>query len=212
MLAAANTGTKVAIRGPDNSTEDVVSIWPGSDKGTPSVPTVLAYSKAAGSECQRSEFGYVAERAYHESPDDWVLFRDFKLSFPNGVARSEDGAVRMPVATLYGDALTHIYDPIQGFFETRTRPTFSLDAWPQARVDFVFAVPAVGDTSLAHQSLVAAAEKAGFAQHPGHTFNKSMLTEPEASALYAIRPAGLTEATIKASTRGCPVPSDPSVA
>jgi len=167
-----HTGTGVAYinKARGSTSPKVLQSWPGAGKDVEAkVPTVVVYDKnnpmgpptswGFGSEVE-------SERGADRDIKQW-----FKVDFPKGGEPHR----------WYVDYLRQLYNHLQSEFQPQV---LNGKQWQQAKVEFIFSVPATWGTDDV-QKFKEAIGAAGFGTVPGHKL-KVDLTEPQAVAVHAV--------------------------
>lgn len=155
--------------------------WPGRITEN-KVPTTVVYD-VQNPGLGPTGWGFLADTE-SERPgrrlEEW-----FKTELDKPAA--EKGRIK-PADELYRDFLSMVYDRLRAFF---TPQQLNGRAWNDARVEFVFSVPATWDTAVVDR-FKAIARAAGFGAQHAHSVTAS-LTEPQAVAGFTVAEEAMFE-------------------
>jgi hypothetical protein len=168
-LTFIHSGTGVAYVNIARGSTEVKTLqtWPGKEVEA-KVPTIVVYDQSHPTGPPTS-WGFRSE-AESERGADRIVAQWFKVDFPQGGDPYR----------YYVDYLRQLYNHLQSEFHPQL---LNGKQWHQAKVDFIFSVPAIWRTDDVHK-FKEAIGRAGFGTVPGHSL-KVDLTEPQAVAVHA---------------------------
>ncbi|KAL8370059.1 hypothetical protein RB595_000427 [Gaeumannomyces hyphopodioides] len=152
------------------------------------VPSIVSYS-AYGEGSSRICFGYEAQNELSSNNSDRVIYGRFKPRFPDELVKPLNAAgPTRNVDELYLRMAQVMYQHIRYFYQTAVKGHrgMALPDWEAIPVEFCFSVPAAGNPELAGERLKKLSRQAGFGDVPGHSIYNEVLTEGEASAIFAL--------------------------
>ncbi len=156
--------------------------WPGRITEN-KVPTTVVYD-VQNPGLGPTAWGFLADTESERPGRKLEEWFKTELDKPAGAEKSRI----KPADELYRDFLAMVYDRLGTFF---TPQQLNGRAWDDARVEFVFSVPATWDTAVVDR-FKAVARAAGFGARHAHSVTAS-LTEPQAVAGFTVAEEAMFE-------------------
>ncbi|KAK6532392.1 hypothetical protein TWF281_006581 [Arthrobotrys megalospora] len=166
---------------------ETITTWPGSGGTVEKTPTELAYVPGQEPKWGAGASGSHYSKGANSYPEVYGRFKLFlDPSIIRDVYGESDDAARIPLPVsktamqLCSDYLKQVYEHTMGILKRQMPDTLA-----STPIEFIFTVPAIW-SHKAQEATRTAASRAGFGSNGRPIDSMSMISEPEAAAIYTL--------------------------